>query len=328
LASTLASFASAATFTLPTDDSTVVGNVIVVKPTPTNTLLDIARHYDLGYEEIVTANPDVSVWKPGRRVVVPRQFILPPKPWQGIVVNIPQRRLYYFPAEGKGQQPKRVITYPISIAREGWSTPLGTTRLTAKYKDPSWLVPKSIQEEHLREEGVELPEYFPPGPDNPMGMLAMRTGFPGIFIHATNRPWGVGMRTSHGCLHLYPEDAAEMFPLVKVGTPVRVINEPLLVGNDHGRWVMASFEPVAEYQNEPPLEARAEQVLITLSQTAVDQERIQQLIDTPQAIPVALSADEPDLTEWLTTLPIVAYNYQPYGMDANNAQLPERPALQ
>lgn len=316
--------AAAATFALPQDGSTVVGHVIVVNPSADNTLLDIARHYDVGYEEIVTANPGVSVWKPGERVVVPRQFILPPKPWQGIVLNIPQRRLFYFPSTIKGQQ-KQVITYPVSIAKEGWSTPLGSTRLTAKYKDPSWLVPKSIQEEHLREEGVEMPEYFPPGPNNPMGMLAMRTGFPGIFIHATNRPWGVGMRTSHGCLHLYPEDAAELFPKVAIGTPVRVINEPILLGNERGRWVMASFEPVQEYGNAASLEEYAAAALSVLATQEIeaDNARVQGLIAAPQSVPVALNPDEPEVGEWLATLPVQAYDYEPYGVDANNAQLPE-----
>nr|WP_294863820.1 L,D-transpeptidase family protein [uncultured Pseudogulbenkiania sp.] len=320
--------AAAATFTLPTDGSTVVGQVLVVEPTGNNTLPDIARHYDIGYEEIARANPEQSVWTPHGAVVVPRQFILPPKPWQGVVLNIPQRRLYYFPATAKGQPPQQVITYPISIAREGWSTPLGATRIKAKFKDPAWFVPKSIRDEHLREDGVELPEYFPPGPDNPMGMLAMQTGFPGIFIHATNRPWGVGLRTSHGCLHLYPEDAAQIFPQMKVGTPVRVIDEPVLVGNDGGRWVMATFEPVDEYPDKVPLEQRVAQALSTvpLPPDEIDQERVTQLATTPQPVPVALSASEPGLDDWLSELPVEPYNFEPYGIDANNALLPRLPA--
>ncbi|MBI3146735.1 MAG: L,D-transpeptidase family protein [Pseudogulbenkiania sp.] len=319
---------AAATFTLPTDGSTVVGQVLVVEPSAGNTLPDIARHYDVGYEEITRANPNMSVWTPRGPVVVPRQFILPPQPWQGIVLNIPQRRLYYFPVAGKGQAPKQVITYPISIAREGWSTPLGTTRITAKHKDPAWFVPKSIREEHLREEGVELPDYFPPGPDNPMGMLAMQTGFPGIFIHATNRPWGVGLRASHGCLHLYPEDAAQIFPQLKVGTPVRVIDEAVLVGKDRDRWVMATFETVAEYPDVSPLSLRATQALSTvpLPQDAIDQKRVERLGTTPQPVPVALSPSQPDLAAWLRTLPVERYDFEPYGIDANNAMLPRIPA--
>jgi L,D-transpeptidase ErfK/SrfK len=267
-------------------------------------------------------------------VVVPSQFILPRPPWQGIVINIPQRRLYYFPPAAKGR-PRQVITYPVSIAREGWSTPLGQTRIVAKYKNPSWFVPKSIQAEHLLDEGVELPEYFPPGPNNPMGMLALRTGFPGIYIHATNRPWGVGMRTSHGCIHLYPEDAAEIFPRIQVGTPVRVINEPLVSGNDRGRLVMASFEPVAEY---PSRFVEAEHTVFEALQAflpadqviggfeLIDWARVDRLVATPQPVPVAVTRDQPDLGTRLGKLVAVPYDRPPYGMDANNALVPEQGA--
>ncbi|MBV8467827.1 MAG: L,D-transpeptidase family protein, partial [Burkholderiales bacterium] len=180
-----ASLAPAATYVLPTNHDTVVGDVHVVQVHGDSTLLDVMRHYDVGYDEIVSANPSVSVWTPdtAAQVVVPSKYALPPKPWAGIVINIPQRRLFYFPAAKHHEQPV-VMTYPISIAREGWATPLGETRVIAKYRDPAWFVPDSIRAEHLREEGVELPEYFPPGPDNPMGMLALQTGFPGIYIHA------------------------------------------------------------------------------------------------------------------------------------------------
>ncbi|WP_137939664.1 L,D-transpeptidase family protein [Chitinivorax sp. B] len=330
---TLLGIAHAATFDLPTNGSTVVGKIRIVVPSSGNTLLDVMRHFDVGYDEITTANPGVSVWTPGEftQVVIPSQFILPPKPWRGIVVNIPQRRLYYFPPSRKGQRAK-VITYPISIAREGWFTPLGETRITAKFKDPSWFVPKSIKEEHLREEGVELPEYFPPGPNNPMGMLAMRTGFAGIFIHATNRPWGIGLRTSHGCLHLYPEDAAEIFPMLSNHTPVRVINQPALVGNDNGRWVMSTYQPVSEYPTPFSLHTRA---LITLGEQLgqlptqqipkadIDWSRVQAITTNPQSIPVALMQDQLGLAAWLDTIAAERYDFAPYGMDANNAQLPE-----
>ena len=300
-----------ATFPLPTDGSTVVGQVRVVAPSGANTLLDIARHFDVGVDEIAWANPGVSLWTPGSRVVVHGRLILPPSPWQGLIVNIPGRRLFFFPPARRGQ-PRQFITYPVSIAREGWSTPLGRSRIVAKYKDPGWLVPKSIQAEHLRDEGVELPAYFPPGPDNPMGMLALRTGLPGIFIHATNHPWGVGMRTSHGCIHLYPEDAAELFPLVAVGTPVRFINEPVLVGTDHGAPLVAAFPPVAEYAGASGAAAGG----------VLPPERLQALLATPQPVAAPLSAASP--ADWLASLPVEPYDFPPYDVDANNASLPGR----
>lgn len=324
---------SGTTFTLPTDGSTVVGQIRRIVPSPENTLLDIARYFDVGYEEMVLANPEVSVWTPGEsaQVVVPLRFILPPRPWKGIVVNIPQRRLYFFPPSRKGQ-PRQVVTYPVSIAREGWSTPLGTTLVTAKYRDPAWLVPLRIKNERRREGGVEMPEYFPPGPDNPMGMHAIATGFKAIFIHGTNRPWGVGMRTSHGCLHLYPEDALELFSLVRQDTPVRIINEPFLVGVDRGRWVMASFPLVHEYPNKrSPFTQAFELVGAKLSEKGspshgeIDWVRVQSMVDAPQVIPLAIGHGQPDLAEWLTSFPVERYANFPYGTEANDARLPTLP---
>ena len=223
----------AATFALPGDGSTMVGRVHVVTDIGKSTLLDVARRYDVGYEEIVGANPGVSVWLPPQngRIVVPTRFVLPERPWTGIVINVAERRLYYFPEPKKGEAPE-VMTYPLGIAREGWPTPLGRTAIVAKYRDPGWHVPRSIREEPREDGEPALAAYVPPGPDNPMGMHALRTGFGGIFIHGTNRPWGVGMRVSHGCLHLYPEDAAELFARVRVGTPVRIVDEPQVVGGE------------------------------------------------------------------------------------------------
>jgi len=216
-----------ATFALPNDGSTGVGRVRVVTDIGRSTLLDVARRYDVGYEEIAGANPGVSVWLPpaNGRIVIPTRFVLPERPWTGIVVNLRERRLYYFPQAKKGEAPQ-VMTYPLGIAREGWPTPLGRTAIVAKYRDPAWLVPKSIRDEPREPGEPALPAYVPPGPDNPMGLHALKTGFGGIFIHGTNRPWGVGLRVSHGCLHLYPEDAAELFARVPVGTPVRIVDEP------------------------------------------------------------------------------------------------------
>lgn len=326
--------AFASTFPLPEDGSTMVGEIRVVVPTPDNTLLDIARHFDVGYEEIANANPGMSVWTPGKdaRVVVPTRYILPPRPWKGIVVNLPQRRLYYFPPVRKGQRPE-VVTYPVGIAREGWSTPLGESKLTAKYKDPAWFVPKSIREEHRQESGEELPEYFPPGRDNPMGMLALKTGFPSIFIHATNRPWGIGLRVSHGCLHLYPEDAAEVFPNIPVGTPVRFIDEPFVIGKDRQHWYMMSYLPLNEYSSALSKQTRAVASLqpllgelLSLPATQrrdIDWGRVQWLAENPVSLPHGIQLGMTSVADQIAAIAAERYEYEPYGIDANTAALPD-----
>lgn len=329
----LSGLVGASTFPLPDDGSTIVGEIRVVMPTPDNTLLDIARHFDVGYDEISNANPGMSVWTPGvgATVVVPTRYILPPKPWKGIVVNISQRRLFYFPPVKKGQRAE-VVTYPIGIAREGWSTPLGDTRLVAKYKDPSWFVPKSIREEHRQESGEELPEYFPPGPDNPMGMLALKTGLPGIFIHATNRPWGVGLRVSHGCLHLYPEDAAEIFPNIAVGTSIRFIDEPFVFGVDKRKWYATTYLPVTEYSvllgnytrlvNSLTPAINGMGAMRASERLDFDWDRLRWLSENWVSIPHPIQLGMPPVAESIAAIPVERYEYEPYGIDANTAALP------
>lgn len=323
--------ASAASFPLPADGSNIVGRVRVVRlDDARNTLLDIARHYDLGYNEITAANPGVSLWLPGAgtRIVVPTEFILPPRPWVGIVVDIPRRRLYYFPPPARGES-ARVVTFPIGIAQPGWPTPLGETRIIAKFKDPSWIVPKNILEEHREAGEPDYPKYFPPGPDNPMGMLAMETGFSEVFIHGTNHPWGVGMRVSHGCLHLYPEDAAYLFARLRVGTPVRVIDAPVLVGERGGTLYLSASPPVGDY-------ASAESVL-TRAVAAVTRYRSEhalagkvswngviRIAQAHRIVPAPVSVGAPGLATQIAALQPEAYAVAPYGADANDAEAPAR----
>jgi L,D-transpeptidase ErfK/SrfK len=178
----------------------------------------------------VRANPDVNVWVPGAgtEVVLPTRFVLPPGPRRGIVLNLAEYRLYYYPQPAEGE-PAYVMTYPISIGRMDWETPLGSTSVVSKVRDPSWYPPQSVREEHAAD-GRPLPRIVPPGPDNPLGKFAMRLGLPGYLIHSTNRPAGVGMRVTHGCIRMFPEDIEYLFPSVDVNTPVRIINAPVKIG--------------------------------------------------------------------------------------------------
>lgn len=327
----LISPARGASFPLPADGSNIVGQLRVVIADPRNTLLDVARHYELGFEEMTSANPGVSIWAPGEgtRIVVPTRFILPPKPWQGVVINIPQRRLYYFPAPRKGEQ-AMVVTFPLGIARQGWPTPLGQTAITSKYRDPSWTVPDSILEEHRSGGEPDFPDFFPPGPNNPLGMVAFRTGFPGILLHSTNRPWGVGMRVSHGCIRLYPENAETLFTTLPVGTPIRFVYQPALAGLQDGMLYLSVAEPIEDYQeNGGSLFQEAINSLLpynsTMDAPEWDLDRVQLAVELRQFLPVPISTNAPSLEQLLASIRPDPYELEPYGPEANTSSTPEPP---
>jgi L,D-transpeptidase ErfK/SrfK len=233
----------ATTFELTTPDTQVVGHNIRVFAEQEDTLLDIARKFGLGYQDIVGANPDVDVWLPGEGtpVILPTRYILPKGPREGIIINIAELRLYYFPKVKEGEVAK-VITHPIGIGREGWATPLGKARITQKKKDPSWTPPESIRKEH-EEKGDPLPKVVPPGPENPLGAYAMRLSMPGYLMHGTDKPYGVGLRVSHGCIRLYPEDIEAMFYMTPSRTPVEIQYQPQKAALLDGKLLLESNSP-------------------------------------------------------------------------------------
>ncbi len=236
----------AAVFALPADGSAVVGTDLSVRTVYEDTLPDMAHRYSLGYYEIIRANPGVDVWIPGadKDIVLPGRRILPPGPREGIIVNLPEHRLYYYPKPGAHDKAV-VITYPVSIGKMDWRTPLGETQVIAKIKNPAWYPPESVRKEHLANDDP-LPKVVPAGPDNPLGDFAMRLAAGGgsYMIHGTNNPTAVGMSVTHGCIRMYPEDVAAVFAAVPVGTKVRLINEPVKVAWVHGQLLLEVHPPV------------------------------------------------------------------------------------
>jgi L,D-transpeptidase ErfK/SrfK len=232
-------------FRLESADDEVVGELQVTKVMGEDTLPDIARRFNLGYEEISRANPGVDPWVPGegREIVLPTQFVLPAAPREGLVINLAQLRVFYFPKVKEGE-PQTVITHPIGIGKVGWQTPQGTTKVTGKRTNPTWFPPASVRKEH-REAGDPLPSKVPPGPENPLGAHMMTLGWPSYLIHGTNKPYGVGLRSSHGCIRFYPEDIAELYGKIPVGTKVTVVNQPFVFGWHDGALYVQAF-PVAE----------------------------------------------------------------------------------
>ena len=207
-------------------DSSIIGSPAIHVAEFEDTLLDIARLNHLGYQELKRANPGVDPWLPGKgtRVTLPTRWILPEAPREGLVLNIPEMRLYYY------LPGSRVMTFPLGVGVEGQETPAGSYRIGQKRTNPVWYVPVAIQAE------MEHPrKIVPPGPDNPLGKYWMRLSHTTYGIHGTNNPWAIGRRVTHGCIRLYPEDIAFLYPRVPKDTPVRVIYQHAKVGVREGK---------------------------------------------------------------------------------------------
>jgi L,D-transpeptidase ErfK/SrfK len=288
--------AAAESFPLPGDGGDLIGDPRSTLARHEDTLIDIAREHGLGYEEIVNANPGVDPWLPGAGVSVelPKRRLLPMAPREGIVINLPEHRLYYFPKSGRDETPV-VWSYPVSIGKMDWNTPLGSTRIVQKIKAPTWTPPKSVREEHAKR-GDILPAVVPAGPNNPLGLFAMRLGIPGgaYLIHGTNRPAGVGMQVTHGCMRLYPEDVEELFAMVAVNTPVRIVNQPFKLGWQDGQLWVEVHPALQEDTVEPPTLTDLTRLVVDATReslTPVDWTRVQRAFAEARGMPVAVSLD-------------------------------------
>ncbi|HUF73131.1 MAG TPA: L,D-transpeptidase family protein [Gammaproteobacteria bacterium] len=224
-------------------DSDVIGEVEVITAAYEDTFFGLARRYNVGVDDLRRANPGVDYLVPGEgtEIVIPTRYVLPDAPRRGIVLNIPEYRLYYFPDDGSN----RVITHPIGTGREGWTTPYGQTTVVGKQHLPTWTPPQSVREEHAAR-GDILPPVVRPGPDNPLGEHALYLGFASYLIHGTNKPAGVGMRVSHGCIRMFPEDIEALFGMVEPGTPVTIVNQPYKLGWGEGGLYMEAHPPLVE----------------------------------------------------------------------------------
>lgn len=284
-------------FRLPEQGDVIGERYTVVVEDPKQTLIDIARRHNIGYEEIRMANPDVSLWVPGvgTEVVIPAQYILPPAPREGVVVNLSELRLYYYPAD----KPGIVETYPVSVGREEFATPVGITRTTVKVKDPAWAPPASMRRE-AAERGEPAPSVVPPGPDNPLGEHAILLAMPSYLIHGTNRPDGVGMRVSRGCIRMYPEDIKSLYERLPSGTQVNLMDAPFKAGfAADGTLFVQSYPQLEENVEgfEPLLNALERVTELTDNDTEIDAERIQHAVEAPDGQFIALfgpQAPEPE----------------------------------
>ncbi len=293
--------AEAAVFAWPREGDSLIdnnqGKPRYVKAKHEDTLIDIAVEHLLGQEEVVRANKKVDRWLPGagKEVLIPSSYLLPDAPRQGVVINLPEYRLYYYPP-APANQTRQVISYSVGIGRVDWKTPLGLTTVVGKVKNPTWTPPASIKEEH-RLNGDILPDVWPAGPDNPLGLFAFRLGIPGYLLHSTNKPQGVGMQVSHGCMRLYPKDIEQLFPLLNVGTAVNIINQPVKVGWSNGGLYIESHPTLEgeEISFEQRLTLALELIEKALTQrlVTINSEGLKAALEASNGLPSLISTDEP-----------------------------------
>lgn len=299
---------------LITNDQNIVGGLAVISAHDRDTLPDIARHFGLGYNDITLANPAIHPWMPksGARVLLPLQFVLPDAPRKGIVLNLANMRMFYYPPK----QPDTVFTYPLGIGRDGWNTPLGQTTIVSKAVNPSWIPPESIRREHAAK-GDPLPSAVPPGPDNPLGKYALLLGFKRYLIHGTNKPYGVGMQVSHGCVRLYPEDIEVLFEKAPVGTPVRIVHQPYMTAWNGDMLYLEAHEPLEKWAGQKQLQQQS--LLKQLRQGAaekgatVDWEKVDRILQRADGIPAPILASSPELPELAANAPEVEHPGHFYG---------------
>jgi L,D-transpeptidase ErfK/SrfK len=237
-------------------------------------MLDIARADELGLIELMAANPGVDPWLPSRnqQLILPTMHILPEAPHKGIVINTAELRLYYYDAEDGP------LSFPLGVGRDGFLTPVGTTKIVRKKDHPSWYLTASEIRDH-----PELPKVVPPGEDNPLGEYAMYLGWPSYLIHGTNTPWGIGRRTSRGCIRMYPEDIEWLFQKAPIGTQVTVVDQPVKLGRRNGELFLEvqpstmqidAMEESSKSPGPPDPVPLAEQADRILAVAGVDRERL------------------------------------------------------
>lgn len=274
--------------------NTVIGGIRSYAAHTGDTFFDVSRFYGLGYNELIDANPGVDAWIPAESqdILLPTEWVLPHAEYSGIVVNIPEMRLYYYhPRKGNG--PLLVSTFPVGLGRDDWRTPQGKFRVRGKTKNPVWNIPESIRKERIADKGYSETSIPGGSPDNPLGKYRMELTLPLYTIHGTNIPWGVGMQVSHGCVRLYPEDVEVLFSMVPVGTPGEFVYQPVKIGARDGRIYAEVHKDI--YALTPGLFWEARRILERLGWSdRVDRQRLARAVEEQSGVPLDITAGAGD----------------------------------
>jgi L,D-transpeptidase ErfK/SrfK len=275
---------------VPTE--TVIGQIRPYRIRKGDTLIDLARYYDLGYNEIVEANPGIDPWVPpaGATILLPTEWVLPCCSYQGVVVNIPEMRLFFYHRSPQDPHTTIVYTYPVGLGRDDWRTPSGKFKIRGKTVNPQWNIPESIRKEHIAER--DDPRTFIPGgdPENPLGKYRIELTLPMYGIHGTDIPWGVGMQVSHGCVRLYPEDIERLFPIVPIGAPGEFVYQAVKAGTRGGAVYVEAHRDIYGY-SPAPFRAAAAAVERAGFSARVDRDLLMAALDDSGGMPTRVSPE-------------------------------------
>ena len=236
----------AATYQTPAGNEALIGGVQYIKASSGDNVVTVAKHYDVGFNTMEKANPQLDMargFPTNAMIKIPTQHLLPNQAREGIIINLPEMRMYYFPVNSNV-----VLTYPIGIGKIGKTIPIKKTIISYKKENPTWTPPKDIREFNL-EQGIVLPRVMPAGPDNPLGPYAIYTGIPTYLIHSTIFPESVGKRASFGCIRMYESDIKDFFPSITRNIPVAIINSPVKVDWEKDRLFIEAHAPLEEHRD-------------------------------------------------------------------------------
>ncbi|MCG9695895.1 L,D-transpeptidase family protein [Shewanella sp. Isolate11] len=281
-------------YSLPANGGRLIGELQIHEVQKGDYFKTIADRYNIGILELMATNPGVDPFlpTPGTKLTIPTQMLLPDVPRKGIVINLAELRLYYFPKNGH-----EVHVFPVGIGRVGRATPEMVTKIKARIPNPSWTPPASLRAEHLREKGEELPRVVLAGPDNPLGKYAMQLSYGdgSYLIHGTNKDFGIGMRVSAGCIRLNPDDIEWLFNQSKYGDPVRIINQTVKFSSEpDGRQIIEVHSPLSdsELDSSDKVISLSTKVVKFISQDGVDNTKANDALLTQNGIPMVLNQDE------------------------------------
>lgn len=278
-----------AEYALPKGKDRLIGELQYHQVKKGDYFQQIAEQYNVGFLALMAANPKIDPFLPaeGSEVVIPTAMLLPFVRHEGIVVNLPELRLYYFePNEDK------VHVFPVGIGRQGLATPVATSYISEKREDPVWRPTKAMRKRYFEENGVELAKEIPPGPDNPFGKYALRLGTSEYLIHGTNKRFGIGMRASSGCIRMYDEDIKWMYDNIPLKTKVRIVDQPIKMSYEQGKKQLIEIhEPLTEKEPDIPTIKLADAVQRFVGSNRHYWQQLLPIIEQPQGLVIELNEE-------------------------------------